>query len=91
MTEAIVFYKNVPGFEELDKELYKNPQFTKRMDFDICRRILLKARRTHGSYEFIVNGITYRARLLREMEPWERAYYADSPETCITELMNVYP
>lgn len=92
MTKAIVFYQNVPGFEELDKELYKNPQFTKRMDFDICRRILLKAKKVgYKLYEFTINGITYRARLVRDLESWERAYYKNSPETCITELMNVYP
>ena len=90
-TEAIIRYKEIPGFENIDQELYKNPQFTKRMYFDVFRRIFLKARRVGGAYEFTINGITYRARLIRDMKPWEKAYYADSPETCITELMNVYP
>lgn len=92
MATAIIVYANIPGFEELDKELYKNPQFAKKMDFDVFRRILLKTKRiNHGVYEFTVNGITYRARLVRNMQAWERAYYANVPETCITELMNVYP
>lgn len=93
MAEAIIIYSHIPGFEELDQGLYKNPQFSMRMDFDIFRRILLKAKKVGVDklYEFTVNSITYRARLVRDLEPWEKAYYADSRWTCITELMNVYP
>lgn len=90
MAKAIITYANVPGFE-INPKIYRNNQFAKKMDFDIFRRILLKAKRLDGFYEFSVNGITYRARLVKEMEKWEKAYYADSPETCITDLMNVYP
>jgi hypothetical protein len=92
MAEAIIIYKEIPGFEGLDKELYKNPQFAQRMDFDILRRIILKAKIIDwGLYEFKVNGITYNAKMIRCMEPWEKAYYSEAQVTCITELMNVYP
>lgn len=92
MAEAIVIYHNIPGFDELDKGLYKNPQFAMRMDFDVFRRLILKAKLVgYGLYEFTVNGITYHARMIRTMEKWEKAYYANSQETCITNLMNVYP
>jgi hypothetical protein len=92
MAKAIIAYKKIPGIESIDPAIYRNNQFSQKMDFDVFRRILLRARRVnHGTYEFTVNGITYHARLIRSMEKWERAYYANSPETCITELMNVYP
>lgn len=91
-TKAVIVYKEIPGIEGIDPKIYRNNQFAQRIDFDFCRRVLLKARRAHGGvYEFSINGITYRARLIRDMEQWEKAYYANSPETCITELMNVYP
>jgi len=92
MAEAIITYANIPGIEGIDPDIYRNNQFAQRMDFDICRRILLKAKIIDwGLYEFTVNGITYRARMIRTMEPWEKAYYAKASVTCITELMNVYP
>jgi hypothetical protein len=92
MAEAIITYANIPGIEGIDPDIYRNNQFAQRMDFDICRRILLKAKKVgYKFYEFTINGITYRARLVRDLESWERAYYKNSPETCITELMNVYP
>jgi hypothetical protein len=92
MAEAIIIYKKIPGFEELDKGLYKNPQFAQRMDFDVFRRLILKAKPVGGLlYEFSINGITYRAKLISDMEEWEKAYYANSRWTCIFELMNVYP
>ena len=92
MAEAIVVYANIPGFEELDQGLYKNSQFAMRMDFDFCRRILLKAKKVgHKLYEFKLNGITYRAKLIKDLEPWEKVYYVKAQVTCITELMNIYP
>lgn len=91
MTEAIVIYANIPGFEGISQGLYKNPQFAMKMEFDIIRRLFLKAKRIGDVYEFRINGITYHAKLRRNMEKWEKAYYANIPETCITELMNIYP
>ncbi len=92
MAKAIVIYYHIPGFEKLDQGLYKNPQFAQKMNFDIFHRIILRARRVgHKLYEFSINGITYRARLIRDLESWEKAYYANSKETCITKLMNIYP
>lgn len=90
--EAIIIYKEIPGIEEIDPAIYRNSQFSFKMDFDILRRLFLKAKKvSHGTYEFNINGITYRARLVRSMQAWEKAYYANSSWTCITDLMDVYP
>jgi hypothetical protein len=90
--EAIIIYKEIPGIDGINPKIYRNNQFAQRMDFDIFRRLILKAKLVGwGLYEFTVNGITYHAKMLRNMEPWEKAYYANSQDTCITELMNVYP
>lgn len=92
MTEAVIIYKEIPGIEGIDPCIYRNNQFAQKMDFDVFRRIFLKAKQVgHKLYEFNINGITYRARLVRDLEPWEKAYYADSRWTYITDLMNVYP
>lgn len=92
MAEAIIIYKEIPGIEGIDPTIFRNPQFAQKMDFDVFRRILLKAKLVgHKIYEFSINGITYRARLIRDMKKWERVYYKNSQETCITELMRVYP
>ena len=88
--EAVIIYKEIPGIR-INPAIYRNNQFAQRMDFDVFRRIILKAKRVGKLYEFSVNGITYNARLIRDMKPWEKTYYKNSPETCITELMNVYP
>ena len=90
--EAIIFYKKIPGINGIDPDIYRNSQFAQRMYFDVIRRVFLRARRVdRGIYEFSVNGITYRARLVRNMKKWEREYYSNSPEICIADLMYVYP
>lgn len=91
MTEAIIIYKEIPGIEGIDPTIFRNQQFAQKIDFDVFRRIFLKAKKVNKLYEFSINGITYRAKLIRDMEKWEKAYYADSHETCIAELMRVYP
>ena len=91
MAKAIIVFEDIPGFD-LSKGIFKDQQFAQKLEFDFLRRLFIKARKiSHGTYEFNVNGITYRARMTRAMKKWEKAYYADSPETSITELMNVYP
>ena len=91
MAKAIIIYREIPGIG-INPDIYRNNQFAQRLYFDICRRVFLKAKRIgRDTYEFSVNGIKYRARMIRSMEQWEKAYYADSPETSITELMNIYP
>lgn len=91
MAKAIIVFEDIPGFD-LSKGIFKDQQFAQKLEFDFLRRLFIKARKiSHGTYEFNVNGITYRARMTRVMKKWEKAYYADSPETSITELMNVYP
>lgn len=96
MAEAIIIYKNIPGIEGIDSRIFRNPQFAKRMYFGVLRRLILKAKKLeYGNgvkiYEFTVNGIIYHAKLVRELEPWEKAYYKNSRRTRMCELMNVYP
>lgn len=91
MAKAIIIFEDIPGFD-LSKGIFKDQQFAQKLEFDFLRRLFIKARKvSHDTYEFSVNGITYRARLMRNMKKWERAYYANSPETSITDLMYVYP
>lgn len=92
MAKAILMYEDIPGFEELAKGIFKNPQFVQEFEFDFMRRLVVKAKKiSRGTYRFNVNGITYVARMKFSLNKAERKYYENVPKTCLTELSNIYP
>lgn len=91
MAKAIIVYEDIPGFESL-KGIFKNHQFAQELEFDFLRRLLVNAKKiSRGTYRFNVNGITYVARMKFSLNKAERKYYENVPETCLTELSNIYP
>ena len=87
--KAIVWTAKVPGVD-INPNILK--MSTSIMEFDFLRRWLVGAKKVNSRvYEFRVNGITYQARLWRDLKKWERKYYSDAPESCITELRYIYP
>ena len=92
MAKAILMYEDIPGFEKLAEGIFKNPQFVQEFEFDFLRRLAVKAKKiSRGTYRFSINGITYIARMKFSLSVSERKYYENVPETCLTELSNIYP
>lgn len=90
MARAIVWVHKVPGIDRINPSVLSMSCVW--MDFDFLRRWLVGAEKVSDDlYEFRVNGITYRARMSKNMKKWERKYYKDAPESCISELRYIFP